>query len=127
MSPEAHAGLLHACYAFQFSWSSRPVVLAKLCSVRILGMDPRRHQFTVRRVLWATFWAASTCAAWKIGVETNGSDLAQPIQVGLRVFMFVGPCITAGELFGSAVLGAAIGLAVVIATMLLLRGITFFV
>ena len=74
----------------------------------------------------ATLWAALTCAAWTTVLSASDDGQTVLFRVGVRVCMFLGPCIAVGALFGRAALGAGIGLAVELAGALLLWALNGF-
>jgi hypothetical protein len=69
-----------------------------------------RFQFTIRVLLWATFWVAVACGSWVIASQQSmESDLYwYAWRIGV-----VAPCIAVGTLFGKFKWGLYFGILVI--------------
>jgi hypothetical protein len=71
-----------------------------------------RIQFTIRGILWATFWMAVCFASW-ISFEPLANAPGSPriVGYGLMFFIFGGPFLALGALFGRLWIGAILAVA----------------
>jgi hypothetical protein len=72
-------------------------------------MTPLRFQFTIRNLLWATFWVAVGLTAWKVYSSSRPWVDSAVIAIAARLIAFTCPFVAVGALFGRARLGFAIG------------------
>ena len=66
-------------------------------------------------MLWATFWMAICFASYAMIINMQRQRVSSPYEVPLTLVMMVAPFVAGGALFGRALLGAAIGIAVLCA------------
>ncbi|MCE9556129.1 MAG: hypothetical protein K8T91_22500 [Planctomycetes bacterium] len=69
-----------------------------------------RFQFTIRGLLWATFWSAVALLPWGLAIQYGVQD-KQPSEImALAVIAgFYAPFVAVGALFGRAWLGLKVG------------------
>ena len=65
-------------------------------------MTPPRFQFTIRNILWATFWVTVSCISW---IDYKPADQNPPLMFAMIAGRIVVPFIAVGALFGHAFLG----------------------
>lgn len=92
-------------------------------------MTPPRFQFTIRNLLWVTFWVAVTFAAWPVyfryfkpfGLSSDRWWIGRTTEVPGIVLMatyllpiagLISPCIAVGVLMGKPIQGIKAGLIV---------------
>lgn len=89
-------------------------------------MTPPRFQFTIRGMLWATFWAGASFSAWNMDVPWVASRhyygptygyglLSEFIGIGITIARLCGPFTAIGALFGRAFWGFVVGSAALVA------------
>ena len=79
-------------------------------------MSGLRLQFTIRRLLLATFWMAICMGAGISSVRRDGSE---GLSVALLVVAVVSPCVAIGTLFGKPFIGMLVGILVLIALQII--------
>jgi len=77
-------------------------------------MSPLRFQFTIRGLLWATFWVALSCPAWVVAMRNLFfiSSLTPPPSAFDYFSLFVAfaaPLVAVGALFNRTMLGLIVG------------------
>lgn len=90
-----------------------------------------RFQFTIRGLLWATFWAAVSAGAWTLAIRHMLSS-EDAVGLGILVLaLFTGifsPFVAVGALFGRPLMGFKVGALIlggVIVGSILLRVIIY--
>lgn len=78
-------------------------------------MEKPRFQFTIRDILWATFWASLTALAWAgfVSMCARG-QVDTRVDMLSMVFSVAGPCVTIGALFRRTWIGIGVGLLTVV-------------
>lgn len=61
--------------------------------------EKRRFQFRLRGLIWATFWASITLAAWRMDYEPANHDLF--LMVAIVALQFLSPFVALGALAGA--------------------------
>ena len=79
-------------------------------------MTAPRFQFTLRGMLWATFWLAVTFTFGRFGLSSDSPALG---HVGFAA-VTIGPCVTMGWLFQRPKTGLAVGVIVALLVYLTL-------
>ena len=78
-----------------------------------------RFQFTIRGLLWATFWVAVCGAAWTL--DLRGFDKWYPVQqAAIIVALLLTPFMAIGALFGGPLVGLLVGVVAFVAFNLLI-------
>jgi len=75
----------------------------------------RRFQFTIRSLLWATFWAAVAAGAWSADDVSKRFFTGQPYSVLIPAFLILAaqaaaPCFAIGALCQQTFWGVVVGL-----------------
>lgn len=79
-------------------------------------MTPRRFQFTIRGLLWATFWVAAACALfWSPRPAADPQFFNRSLAIGWGIPIIVVFCLCAagGSVLGSHRKGLLLGLVIV--------------
>ena len=84
-------------------------------------MTTPRFQFTIRGMLWATFWAAVSAAAWKVFGDHDWWPGYEHISLPALLIGLASPFAAVGALFGRTRLG--IGTGAIVAMMIFLAQI----
>jgi hypothetical protein len=80
-------------------------------------------QFSMGRMMWATFWVCVTAAAFSALRRYDPGELPVVVRLAALIMIFIGPCITVGALYGRALLAAGIGLLTAVVMIGLLSAI----
>ncbi len=72
---------------------------------------PRWFQFTISRILWATFWMGVSFGSWVVLSRTVGPSDA--VGFATTAGVLLGPFVAVGALFGRPLVGLAVGMALV--------------